>query len=41
MTYAEEGQPPSNEMEEWQDTNPLSTLSEGLPYLEGRAFSLL
>ena len=26
MTSAEEGQPPFNEPEEWQDTHPLSTL---------------
>ena len=29
MTSAEEGQPPSNEPEEWQDTHPLSPLRWG------------
>ena len=37
MTSAEEGQPPSNEPEEWQDTHPLSPSGEGLPYSQGWA----
>ena len=33
MTPAEEGQPPSNEPEEWQDTHPLSPLRWGTTLL--------
>ena len=33
MTSAEEGQPPSNEPEEWQDTHPLSPLRWGTTLL--------
>ena len=33
MTSAEEGQPPSNELEEWQDTHPLSPLRWGTTLL--------
>ena len=37
MTSAKEGQPPSNEPEEWQDTHPLS---QGLKSKEFVAYSL-
>ena len=33
MTSAEEGQPPSNEPEEWKHTHPLSTLRWGITLL--------
>ena len=34
MTSTEEGQPPSNEQEEWQDTHPLSPLRWGTTLLK-------